>query len=178
MSSYSQYSITINNFTGYTPCDGYYIYTGLTNNISNANYLNGISSLIPVSNGYTFTITLLSSISFIYLFIEHCDRHIISVPSSTPKLQGGYQVEKLDLRCNDCYDVDVCDSCDFIININQGNYVFPPPSTPSITPTPSSTLSIFSPTPSKTPTPTPTPSSTNFIPQTGVYTVFMDFNVN
>ena len=176
MPSYSQYQITINNFTGYTPCNGYYIYTGLTTNINNANYLNGITTLIPVVSGYTFTVTILSSISHIYLFIEHCDGHISSVPSSVPKLQGGYQIERVDLRCDDCYEP--CDSCNFIININQGNYIFP---TPSNTPTPSISSWNFPPSstppPTLTPTPTPTPSR-NTTPQTGTFTVFMDFNVN
>lgn len=172
MPSYSQYQITINNFTGHTPCDGYYVYTGLTSDINNSSYLNGITTLIPIVSGYTFTVTILSSISYIYLFIEHCDGHVTSVPSSLPKLQGGYQVEKVDLRCDDCYEP--CDSCNYTINVNQGNYIYP---TPSITPTPSETSSIITPSPSPTPTPTPTPSST-FIPQSGVFTVFMDFNVS
>lgn len=172
MPSYSQYQITINNFTGYTPCNGYYIYTGLTTNINNANYLNGITTLIPVVSGYTFTVTILSSISHIYLFIEHCDGHISSVPSSVPKLQGGYQIERVDLRCDDCYEP--CDSCDYNIIVNQGTFIYP---TPSVTPLPTQTPSIFTPTPTITPTPTPTPSST-FIPQSGVFTVFMNFNVS
>ena len=171
MPSYSQYRIIINNFTGYTPCNGYYIYTGLTTNINNANYLNGITTLIPVVSGYSFTVTILSSISHIYLFIEHCDRHISSVPSSVPKLQGGYQIERVDLRCDDCYEP--CDSCDYNIIVNQGTFIYP---TPSITLTPILTPSV-TPSPTITPTPTPTPSST-FIPQSGVFTVFMNFNVS
>ena len=98
---YSQYQITINNFTGQTPCNGYYVYTGLTTDVNNANFINGITSLIPIVNGYVFNVQLLSSISKIYLFIEHCDGHIPSVP--IPKLQGGYQIVSVDLTCSDCY---------------------------------------------------------------------------
>ena len=142
---YSQYQITINNFTGQTPCNGYYVYTGLTTNINNAGFINEITTLIPIVNGYVFTIELLSSISKIYLFIEHCDGHVNSVPSTTPKLQGGYQIVSVNLTCSDCYGI--------------------PSTTPSATPqaTPSTTPSATpSTTPSATPqaTPSPTPSIT------------------
>jgi hypothetical protein len=120
------------------------VYTGLTTNINNANFINGITTLIPVVNGYVFNIQLLSSIPKIYLFIEHCDGHVSSVPSSVPKLQGGYQIVSVDLTCSDCYE--------------------PIPSiTPSITPTPTITPSItptISVTPSLTPTSSLTPSIT------------------
>ena len=179
MSSYCQYEITITDFTGNTPCNGYYVYTGLTTNINGANYINGINGLIPIVNGYTFIIVLLCSISKIYLFIEHCDGHVNSVPDSIPKFQGGYQLSTIDLRCDDCYEQ--CDSCDFVIDVSQGGYIFPSPipqPTPSFTPSPS-----FTPTPSvsfglsTTPTPTPTPTPSQQIPS-GVNTVFMTFNAS
>ena len=65
----STYQITVNNFIGTTPCSGYYIYTGLTTNIDDANYINGSASLIPIPpSGYTFSLTISSSIKNIYLF--------------------------------------------------------------------------------------------------------------
>jgi hypothetical protein len=101
--SLCQYQITINNFTGTTtPCDGYYVYTGLTTDITTSNYINDTTSLIPIINGYIFTIILPCSIEKIYLFIEHCDGHTTSTPSTTPKLQGGYQIVGVNLTCDDC----------------------------------------------------------------------------
>jgi hypothetical protein len=101
--SLCQYQITINNFTGTTtPCDGYYVYTGLTTDITTSNYINDTTSLIPIVNGYIFTIILSCSIEKIYLFIEHCDGHTTSTPSTTPKLQGGYQIISVNLKCDDC----------------------------------------------------------------------------
>jgi hypothetical protein len=83
--------LRISDFIGTTPCTGYYIYTGLTSNISDANYLNGFATLIsPLFT--TFTLNLSPSIENIYLFIEHCDGRI----------QGGYQMSYVDLRCSDC----------------------------------------------------------------------------
>ena len=103
MPSLVTYSVTISNFTGKTPCNGYYIYTGLTHNINDANYLNGIETLIPISSGYTFNISLMDNIPQMFVFVEHCDGHINPVPQSAPKLQGGYQLALVDLRCDDCY---------------------------------------------------------------------------
>jgi len=37
------------------------------------------------------------------VFVEHCDGHINPTPSSSPKLQGGYQLSLVNLRCDDCY---------------------------------------------------------------------------
>ena len=83
--------LIISNFIESTPCTGYYIYTGLTSNISDANYLNGFATLIsPLFT--TFTLNLSPSIKNIYLFIEHCDGRV----------QGGYQMSYVDLRCSDC----------------------------------------------------------------------------
>ena len=103
MPSLRNYQITISNFSGKTPCNGYYIYTGLTQNISGANYINNTQTLIPISTGYTFNISLMDNIPQIYVFVEHCDGHINPVPGDTPKLQGGYQLSLVDLRCDDCY---------------------------------------------------------------------------
>jgi len=103
MPSLKQYQITISNFSGQTPCSGYYIYTGLTHNIDDAGYLNGNVSLISLSSGYTFNINLLNTIPQMFVFVEHCDGHISSVPQPATKLQGGYQLALVDLRCSDCY---------------------------------------------------------------------------
>jgi hypothetical protein len=112
MPSPIQYQITISNFSGNTPCEGYYIYTGLTHNIDDADYINGTEILIPITTGYTFNVTVLDSIPQIFLFVEHCDGHINPVPNSTPKLQGGYQLALVDLRCTDCYF-----PCSFGVNV-------------------------------------------------------------
>lgn len=112
MPSLTQYQITISNFSGKTPCEGYYIYTGLTHNIDDADYINGSAILIPISNTYTFTINVLDTIPQIFVFIEHCDGHINPIPNPTPKLQGGYQLALVDLRCDDCYF-----PCDFGVNV-------------------------------------------------------------
>jgi hypothetical protein len=92
----SLHQITVNNFIGTTPCNGYYIYTGLTTNINDANYINGSATLIPIPpNGYTFTITIDPTIKNIYLFVEHCDGH-----NNSNMNQGGYQMSYVDLRCS------------------------------------------------------------------------------
>jgi hypothetical protein len=98
-----QYQITITNFSGNTPCEGYYIYTGLTQNIDDADYINGSATLIPITTGYTFNAEILDSISQIFVFVEHCDEHINPIPNPSPKLQGGYQLSMVDLRCDDCF---------------------------------------------------------------------------
>ena len=68
------YNVTISNFAGLTPCSGYYIYTGLTSNISNANYINGNSSLIPITGTtYSFQLDAESSITSVFVFIKHCE---------------------------------------------------------------------------------------------------------
>jgi hypothetical protein len=114
MPSLITYSVTISSFTGKTPCNGYYIYTGLTHNIDDANYINGVEMLIPISTGYTFFVSLMDNIPQMFVFVEHCDGHINPVPSSVPKLQGGYQLALVDLRCSDCYF-----PCAFNVNVVQ-----------------------------------------------------------
>lgn len=103
MPSLNLYQVTVSNLTGSTPCGGYFIYTGLTQNIDDAEYLNGVEALISISTGYTFYVEVMDDISQIFVFVEHCDGHINSIPESTPKLQGGYQMSLVDLRCNNCY---------------------------------------------------------------------------
>jgi len=95
----SLYQITVSNFNGTTPCQSYSVYTGTTHDIDDADYVEDVN--VPVS-GYTLTLDIDSSYTGVYLFIEHCDGHINSVPSSTPKLQGGYQLVFVDLRCDNC----------------------------------------------------------------------------
>lgn len=89
--------LTISNFIESTPCTGYYIYTGLTSNISDANYVNGSAVLVSPSFT-TFTLNVSPSIKNIYLFIEHCDGR-----NNSATLQGGYQMSYVDLRCSDCF---------------------------------------------------------------------------
>ena len=89
--------LTISNFIESTPCTGYYIYTGLTTNISDANYVNGSAVLFSPSFT-TFTLNVSPSIKNIYLFIEHCDGR-----NNSATLQGGYQMSYVDLRCSDCF---------------------------------------------------------------------------
>jgi hypothetical protein len=100
MPTLKTYQVTVNNnFVGYTPCGGYYIYTGLTSNIDDANSINGSSVLIPIPpTGYSFFVDVDLSIKNIYLFVEHCDGHY-----NSQKNQGGYQISYVDLRCSDCY---------------------------------------------------------------------------
>jgi hypothetical protein len=129
----SQYQVTISSFTGSTPCTSYDIYTGVTHDIDNATFVETVSS--SSISGHTVDLDVDSSYTHVYLFIEHCDGHINSIPSSTPKLQGGYQVVLVDLRCNDCVVVEVT-----------------PTNTPTLTATAAET---------STPTPTPTVTSTN-----------------
>lgn len=114
MPSLVTYSVTISNFSGKTPCNGYYVYTGLTHEIGSANYVNNIQTLIPITTGYTFYISLMDNIPQMFVFVEHCDGHINPVPTSVPKLQGGYQLALVDLRCDDCYH-----PCDFNLNVVQ-----------------------------------------------------------
>jgi hypothetical protein len=108
----SSYEITVSNFNGTTPCQSYSVYTGTTHDIDDADYVEDVN--VPVS-GYTLSLDIDSSYTGVYLFIEHCDGHINSVPSSTPKLQGGYQLVFVDLRCNDC--IDSGPNCDITYNI-------------------------------------------------------------
>jgi hypothetical protein len=142
----SSYEITVSNFNGTTPCESYSVYTGITHDIDDADYVEDVN--VPVS-GYTLSLNVDSSYDNVYLFIEHCDGHINSVPTSTPKLQGGYQLVFVDLRCDDC--------------ISQ---IIPTPTptgtnTPTVTPTPTTTSTDVTPTPTITPTPTVTPTGTS-----------------
>ena len=160
MPSLKTYQLTVTNFVGTTPCGGYYIYTGLTTNINDADYIYGSATLIPIPlSGYTFFVDVDSSLTNIYLFVEHCDGH-----NNEDINQGGYQISFVDLRCVSCY---------------SGPIVSPTPS-PSLTPTPSGT-SILNPTPTPTPTKspilnptpslTPTPSGTSILNPTPTNTV-------
>jgi hypothetical protein len=133
----SNYQITVSNFNGTTPCQSYSVYTGTTHDIDDADYVEDVN--VPVS-GYTLSLDIDSSYTGVYLFIEHCDGHINSVPSSTPKLQGGYQLVFVDLRCDDC--------------IGERPPATP---TPTITVTPTYSQTV---TPTRTPTLTPTYSQT------------------
>jgi hypothetical protein len=141
----SSYEITVSNFNGTTPCQSYSVYTGTTHDIDDADYVEDVN--VPVS-GYTLSLDIDSSYTGVYLFIEHCDGHINSVPSSTPKLQGGYQLVFVDLRCDDC--------------IGERPAGTP---TPTITPTYSQTVTptysqTITPTINASATPTPTYSQT------------------
>jgi len=144
----SLHQITVNNFIGTTPCNGYYIYTGLTTNINDAGYINGTATLIPIpSSGYTFTITIDPAIKNIYVFVEHCDGH-----DNSETNQGGYQMSYVDLRCIDC---------------NTGTTITPTPTiTPTNTLTPTNTITpTITPTPTNTPTPAYT--CTSCVPLSG-----------
>jgi len=93
-----KYKLTINSFTSRTPCEGFYVHTGITHNIELSSPINGIETLIPISSGTTFNIDVSSEYQFIYLFIIHCDGY-----DTSENLQGGYQVSIVDLRCTDCF---------------------------------------------------------------------------
>ncbi len=134
----SQYQVTISNFTGSTPCTSYDVYTGTTHDVNSATFVDTVSSSLIL--GHTITLNIDSSYTHVYLFIEHCDGHINSVPNATPKLQGGYQVTLVDLRCNDCVDSGT-------------------PTTPTATPTLTSTPTLTA-TAGQTSTPTSTPTLT------------------
>lgn len=131
MSLIKTYDVTLSNFIDSTPCSGYYVYTGLTSNFNNANYINGNSSLIPITGTtYTFQLGAESSITSVFVFIEHCDG-------------VSYRMSLIDLRCSDC-----------IIGLP----VSPTPTpTPSVTPTLTPTNTV---TPTNTPTNTVTPTFT------------------
>lgn len=98
---FKQYQITITNFTSNTPCSGFFVLTGLTENINNAEHINGLPILHNISNGFNFTLEVDSDKSKIFLFVGHCDN--TPPPIINPKLQGGYQLSLLDLTCDDCY---------------------------------------------------------------------------
>lgn len=84
------YSVTISNFQNLSPCSGYYVYTGLTSNFNNANYINGLNSLTTITGStYTFQLDVLSTITSVFVFIEHCDG-------------VSHRTSLLDLRCSDC----------------------------------------------------------------------------
>jgi hypothetical protein len=86
--------ITITNLYDNGVCDQYNIYTGTTYNIDNANVL-GTHSLPHTWDGGSYTGPL-------YVFVEHCDGHIDPPPSENPKKQGGFQVQLLNIDCEQC----------------------------------------------------------------------------
>ena len=145
----SQYQVTISSFTGSTPCTSYDIYTGVTHDIDNATFVETVSS--SSISGHTVDLDIDSSYTHVYLFIEHCDGHINSVPGSTPKLQGGYQVVLVDLRCNDCVVAGATPTPTNTPTVTST-------STPTVTSTSTPTLT---PTAGATSTPTPTPTLTS-----------------
>ena len=149
----SLYQITVSNFNGTTPCQSYSVYTGTTHDIDDADYVEDVN--VPVS-GYTLDLDIDSSYTGVYLFIEHCDGHINSVPSSTPKLQGGYQLVFVDLRCDNCIGERPAGTPTPTIT---------PTRTPTLTPTYSQTITptysqTITPTYSQTITPTINASAT------------------
>jgi hypothetical protein len=155
----SLYQVTISNFTGSTPCTSYDIYTGVTHVVDNATFVETVSS--STISGHTVNLSVDSSYTHVYLFIEHCDGHINSVPTSTPKLQGGYQVTLVDLRCNDCVGSGP------VISTQTPTPTQTLTSTPTNTPTQTSTstptqtqTSTLGVTPTSTSTPTQTPTLT------------------
>lgn len=139
------YKITVTSFTSQTPCDGFYVQTGLTQNISESSPINGTPTLIPITTGYTFNVDVDDIYEFIFIFIIHCDGYDVN-----QNLQGGYQVSIADLRCTDCFKGNC--SFDVIVEILSAPI---PPVTPTKTSTPTPTV-----TPTKTPTPTPTSTQT------------------
>lgn len=97
--STKRYQITISSLTFKTPCDGFYIYTGLTQNISQASTIgDSVPTLVPITSGYSFNIEIDDSYQFIFVFIIHCDGYDIN-----QNLQGGYQISIVDLRCSSCF---------------------------------------------------------------------------
>ena len=166
----SSYEITVSNFNGTTPCESYSVYTGTTHNIDDADYVEDVN--VPVS-GYTLSLSVDSSYDNVYLFIEHCDGHINSVPTSTPKLQGGYQLVFVDLRCDDCISQTIPTPTPTTTSTN----VTPTPTvtptgtiTPTATPTGTATPTL-TPTGTSTPTATPTGTATGTPTETGTPTI-------
>ena len=167
----SLYQVTISNFTGSTPCTSYDIYTGVTHVVDNATFVETVSP--STISGHTVNLSVDSSYTHVYLFIEHCDGHINSVPNSTPKLQGGYQVTLVDLTCDDCV------SSGPVISTQTPTPTQTLTSTPTNTPTQTSTSTPtqtqtstlgVTPTSTSTPTETPTLTATNTPTQTPTQT--------
>ena len=145
----SNYTINISPNVVKTPCSGYYLYTGTTHLIDSATPINGGDLVSFTNDEYTLSLSVDSAIDHVFLFIEHCDEHVDSVPLSTPKRQGGYQVLLLDLRCETCGAT---------------------PSTPTPTVTPTQTIT---PTLTQTITPTVTQTITPTLSSECVETVFI-----
>lgn len=136
MSLIKTYDVTISNFAGLAPCDGFYIYTGLTTDINDASYINGVGNLTTISTPtYTFQVDVVSTVTLIYVFIQHCD-------------EVSYKMSAVDLRCSDC--VMIASSPTPTPTITPTLTV-----TPTNTPTPTHTPAGS---PMSTPTITPTPS--------------------
>lgn len=80
-------------------CTGYYIKSGTTTEVRDADFIKGDNSLYPFNVGpYTFDIIFEEPINEMYLFLIHCD----GVEGDGETRQGGYQVKRLDLTCDDC----------------------------------------------------------------------------
>jgi hypothetical protein len=101
MSTLKQYQIKIKNFTSKTPCDGFYVLTGMTQNINIAGYIYGTPTLYPITVEFTFNLEIESDESKIFVFVKHCDD--TPPPIINPKLIGAYQLALVDLTCDDCY---------------------------------------------------------------------------
>ncbi len=143
--SIQQYNITINDFIGDTPCSEYFIYTGLTTDITSATII--YTGTTPFT-GYSFYYSADTSQESIYVFIKHCDGYVqpvedLSCCNGNPtKNQGGYQVVLVNLKC-----------CGIFLTTPTPTITI----TESITPTPTLTLTI-TPTETSIPLPTPTPT--------------------
>ena len=166
----SNYTINISPNVVKTPCSEYYLYTGTTHVFDSATPINGGDLVSFTNDEYTLSLSVDDTIDHVFLFVEHCDEHIDSVPSSTPKRQGGYQVLLLDLRCETCGAI---------------------PSTPTPTATPTQTLTptvtqtitptvteTITPTPTITPTNTPTSTVTPTITPTNSSCVCLEIDTN
>jgi len=151
----SQYQVQISKFTSKTPCANFDIFSGTTHDINTATFVSTVSA--SSISGYTVSLSVDSTYTYVYLFIEHCDNHINSVPTSTPKLQGGYQVVLVDLRCDDCISVY---TGPVATNTPTPTVTSTSTSTPTLTETPTPTTTN-TPTLTETPTLTPTTGSTS-----------------
>jgi hypothetical protein len=108
MSTFKNYEIEIKNFDTQSPCLGFFILTGLTNNIDDADYINGTPTLHPINNGFSFNLEITSNNSEVFVFIMHCDND----PLINPNLKKMFQLSMVDLRCNNCYK-----PCEFGVDV-------------------------------------------------------------
>jgi hypothetical protein len=93
------YPLTITNISGTTtPCNSYNVYVNDTITIPSTPFAANVAAS-TLASGYHFIYPYSGTSTTLYVFLEHCDGHVQSIPGDTPKEQGAYQINAVHITC-------------------------------------------------------------------------------